>query len=601
MATAMTVPMALVLALVSSSSGVYAQQITTTTMMNGTALLSSIGEIIGDPTALLTTTNTTTTTTTTLDAMFATQACPTLVTLMQASGGFFRSRVVPDMNTRKMTLRNLGAEIPQQPNLDTTTATVADLKKTAPHILASLRLERIKGDGDGEETAAAVSQEMVEEAKSTSRTTTQISITPSYQLNMLMKLCNKELEEKGAITNADLEKMKATLFLYSGADLLHHKETNPSTTTNIRDMNVNQMADMVEACMPGNQTLEEFLVGYSQDLAVMPGDLKADRDEIEVCIKNQILGDVSNWRSYNEELEAATAYVQQTLADLRERIQNSNLDTETKESLTQTFTQATSALQRAKQQIGSLERDVRSAQLDQSTVLTPRPQDRRYRNAIRRCVRKQLRDVEGLERVGAWQLRCDDTIRKEHKDKIQAALTKCVKETQDMAPNDLPTAQEWDELVPMLHVLAGERYPCDELIAAHNNNNGKLCTVPESVMVRNVVARQSPEDRLDVLHVLYEKEMRKEIVAYARTLRNNRDRSKTCAELEAQIEEKLGAIKENRDTRLKELEAMRMQEEEEEDDDDDSDSDDDEEEDSDSDSDSEGEDANDSAAEDGYD
>ena len=49
-------------------------------------------------------------------------------------------------------------------------------------------------------------------------------------------------------------------------------------------------------------------------------------------------------------------------------------------------------------------------------------------------------------------------------------------------------------------------------------------------------------------------------------------------ELEAQIEEKLGAIKENRDTRLKELEAMRMQEEEEDDDDDDSDSDDDEEE-----------------------
>ena len=40
----MTVPMALVLALVSSSSGVYAQQITTTTMMNGTALLSSIGD-----------------------------------------------------------------------------------------------------------------------------------------------------------------------------------------------------------------------------------------------------------------------------------------------------------------------------------------------------------------------------------------------------------------------------------------------------------------------------------------------------------------------------------------------------------------------------
>lgn len=330
-----------------------------------------------------------------------------------------------------------------------------------------------------------------------------------------------------------------------------------------------------------NEIFAQFLTKYSN---VLDGDnndaissslnaLEKLQEDIEDCAR----GEASQITQvlFDEEITSATNLVQQKLEEYKTsitdaRAQTAELTDEQNAQLDSRFARALGALEKAKERVKNWNpNSAQKNRLDRSSVL-PRPSSdqRAYRNRIRRCMGNEIGKISGLENVRLWELRCEldkfDSMDSQVASQIRQAMAICAEKTQP-APQGMPEADEADEIIPMLHMLSGDRYPCENLLAARESEEAQVasadedapsCGVPTSVLLRQVITRQSEADQIQLVYLLHDRLSRRELAMYAMSLEQARNNGVSCDEKRSEIKNKLVEIKSKQEARIREEQQM---------------------------------------------
>ena len=338
-----------------------------------------------------------------------------------------------------------------------------------------------------------------------------------------------------------------------------------------------------------NEIFTQFLTKYSNALiGGLDGDdnaissslnaLEKLQEDIEDCARGE--AQQITRVLFDEEITSATNLVQQKLEEYKTsitdaRAQTAELTDNQNAQLDSRFATALGALEKAKERVKNWNpNSAQKNRLDRSSVL-PRPSSdqRAYRNRIRRCMGNQIGKISGLENVRLWELRCEldkfDSMDSQVASQIRQAMAICAEQTQP-APQGMPEADEADEIIPMLHMLSGDRYPCENLLAARESEEAQVasadapsCGVPASVLLRQVITRQSEADQIQLVYLLHDRQSRRELAMYAMSLEQARNNGVSCDEKRSEIKNKLVEIKSRQEARIREEQKMEEKMEEE--------------------------------------